>query len=58
MKKSPRFHYGEHVAIDYYVVDMKCAIPDAYIHIPDLPKYNVRGESVPLCKTGIQTGFV
>lgn len=58
MVPKPKFYVGQRIVVDDYCIDRLCTTPDLWMLIPELPKYGVHSEQVPLRKESSHRGYV
>ena len=58
LKPKQKFYVGQQVVVDDYCIDRLCATPDLFMSIPELPKFNVHAENVPLRREATFTGYI
>ncbi|MBS3123534.1 hypothetical protein J4437_02770 [Candidatus Woesearchaeota archaeon] len=56
--RNPKFYIGQRIVIDDFVIDRKSTKPDAFMPIPDLPKFGIYAEKVPLRRIATFTGYI
>ncbi len=58
IKRKRKFYAGQRVVIDDFCIDRHCDQPDAFMPIPDRPKFGVYAENVPLRLEASFTGYI
>lgn len=58
IKRTRKFYSGQRIVIDDFCIDRCCDKPDAFMPIPNLPKYGISAENVPLRREATFIGYI
>jgi len=58
LKPKQKFYVGQQIVVDDYCIDRLCATPDVFMSIPELQKFGVHAENVPLRREATFTGYI
>lgn len=55
---KPLFYVGQRIVVDDYCIDRVCTTPDLWMRIPELPRYSLKAEKVPLRRETSFIGYI